>query len=171
MHVPRLETDRLVLRAHCPADFHECLRLWSDENVTKYITGRPSTSEEVWGRILRYAGHWELLGYGYFLVEDKFNQALVGEVGIAHYHRDALTSFGEPPEAGWALLPRYQGLGLAREALTAVLSWAEKKGLRKTTCRIDPRNLASIKLAKRLGYEKYDEVTVGDLQSVLLQRG
>jgi RimJ/RimL family protein N-acetyltransferase len=111
-----------------------------------------------------------MLGYGYFLVIDKSNQAVVGEVGIAHYHRDTTMALNDPPEAGWALLPRYQGLGLACEALTSVLSWAEDHGIIKTTCRIDPRNGASLRLAELVGYRKYGEFTEGEERTVLLER-
>jgi RimJ/RimL family protein N-acetyltransferase len=58
---PALDTDRLTLRGHGLADFADSLRLWSDPDVTRYIGGRPFTEEEVWSRLLRYAGHWSLL--------------------------------------------------------------------------------------------------------------
>jgi RimJ/RimL family protein N-acetyltransferase len=60
---PRLETERLVLRAHRVEDFPDLAALWSDPLVTRFISGVPQTPEESWSRLLRYAGHWLLLGY------------------------------------------------------------------------------------------------------------
>ena len=42
----------------------------------------PATREEAWARLLRYAGHWALLGYGFWLVEDRTTGSFVGEVGV-----------------------------------------------------------------------------------------
>jgi RimJ/RimL family protein N-acetyltransferase len=65
MKVPTLETERLVLRGHRLEDFSDCVALWSDSVVTRFIGGIPSTPEDAWSRLLRYAGHWLLLGFGY----------------------------------------------------------------------------------------------------------
>lgn len=170
MPVPVLETKRLLLRAHTPADFPFCFEMWSDETVVQFITGKVSTPQEVWARLLRYAGHWQFLGYGYFLAVEKATGVRVGEIGIAEYHRGPQLSDSEPPEAGWAFLPRYHGLGLAYEAMVTVLDWAADQGITETTCRIDPANAVSLRLAAKLGYLKYDQIRGPEFESVLLKR-
>lgn len=166
---PVLQTPRLTLRAHTAEDLPACCILWADPDVTRFIGGRPSSPEEVWSRILRYAGHWQLLGYGYFLATDRETGAVVGEFGIADFHRDITPPFGDTPEAGWAMLPRYQGRGLAQEALSAVLAWADQ-AVPRTVCMIDPDNAPSLKLAARLGYTEYARTTYKDHPSILLER-
>lgn len=166
---PVLTTDRLVLRAHTAADFPACCTLWADPEVTRYIGGRPSTPEEVWSRILRYAGHWQLLGYGYFLVTDRATGDIVGEFGLADFHRDIEPSLGDTPEAGWAMLPQYQGRGLAQEALGAVLDWADQS-MPRTVCLVDPDNAPSLRLAARLGYTEYARTTYKEHPSILFER-
>lgn len=166
---PILITDHLVLRAHTAADFAACCTLWADPDVTRYIGGRPSTPEEVWSRILRYAGHWQLLGYGYFLATDRTTGDIVGEFGLADFHRDIEPSLGATPEAGWAMLPQFQGRGLAREALTAVLDWADQS-MPRTVCLIDPDNAPSLRLAARLGYTEYARTTYKEHASILFER-
>jgi len=166
---PTLTTGRLILRAHTSADFPACCTLWSDPLVTRFIGGRPSTSEEVWSRILRYAGHWQLLGYGYFLATDRETGAIVGEFGLADFQRDISPPFGDTPEAGWAMLPQYQGRGLAHEALTAVLAWADRT-MPRTVCMIDPTNEPSLKLAAKLGYTEYARTEYKDHATILLAR-
>src|SRR4051812_49250001 len=69
--VPVVETERLVLRGHRVDDYADCFDLWTDESVTRFIGGRPSTQEEVWARLLRYAGLWALIGFGYWVVTEK----------------------------------------------------------------------------------------------------
>jgi len=64
-----IETARLRLRGHGLEDTERMAALWSDAEVTRYIGGRPQTAEESWSRLLRYAGHWRLLGFGYWVVE------------------------------------------------------------------------------------------------------
>jgi RimJ/RimL family protein N-acetyltransferase len=170
MAVPILETERLLLRAHSRADFAFCFEIWSNETIVRYITGRASTHEEVWARLLRYAGHWQYQGYGYFLAIEKASNVPVGEVGIAEYHRGSELTNNEPPEAGWAFLQHYHGQGLAHEAMVAVLDWAAGRGISETTCRIDPANTASLRLADKLGYLKYDQIRGDDYDSVLLKK-
>lgn len=65
---PAIDTPRLALRAHTVDDFADCVALWANPDVTRHITGTPSTPEATWARLLRYAGHWTLLGYGYWAV-------------------------------------------------------------------------------------------------------
>ncbi|MET3926080.1 GNAT family N-acetyltransferase [Devosia sp. 2618] len=166
---PILTTPRLILRAHTPDDFAACCTLWSDPEVTRFIGGRPNTPEEVWRRILAYAGHWQLMGYGYFLAIDRQTGALVGEFGLADFHRDMTPSLGDTPEAGWAMLPQFQGLGLAHEALAAILAWADR-AMPRTVCLIDPANLASLSLAAKLGYREFAQTTYKDHASILLER-
>ena len=164
---PNIETPRLILRAHTIADFAGCCVLWSDPQVTRFIGGRPSTAEEVWSRMLRYAGLWQMLGYGYFLVTERQTGAIVGEAGLADFHRDIDPPFGDTPEAGWAILPQYQGMGLAREALEAVLASSD---LTRTVCMIDPDNKPSLALAAKLGYAEYARTTYKDSPTILLAR-
>src|SRR3546814_17524593 len=48
---------------------------------------QPLSPEEAWNRLLRYAGHWTLLGYGIFAVVEKASGRFIGETGIADFHR------------------------------------------------------------------------------------
>ena len=59
-----LETKRLMLRGHVAADFGASLDMWRDVDVVRHLGRQPLSDEEVWLRLLRYAGNWALLGYG-----------------------------------------------------------------------------------------------------------
>ena len=139
--------------------------------MVRHIGGLPSTREEAWARILRYAGLWSLLGLGYWLVEERASGAFVGEVGFAVFHRVIEPSLGEAPEAGWVLHPRAHGRGYATEALRAALRWADaRQGLRRSVCMIAPENGASLRLAQRCGYVEYARTTYKGEPTVLLER-
>lgn len=150
---PVLETPRLVLRGHRAGDLDDSLSLWGDPEVTRYIGGKPSTREEVWTRVLRYIGHWAALGFGFWHVRERATDRFVGEVGIVEFKRDLAFSFDGSPEAGWALAPWSHGRGYATEAMSAVLAWAGAAHPR-TVCIIDPPNLASRRVAAKLGYRE-----------------
>jgi RimJ/RimL family protein N-acetyltransferase len=153
---PTLETERLRLRAHRKTDFEALSKMWADPVVVRHIGGRPSTAEETWGRLLRYAGLWTLLGFGYWAVEERATSRFVGDVGLADFHRDMTPPLGDAPEAGWVLAPWAHGKGYATEALRAVLAWADGELARRTTvCIIDPDNLASLRVATKCGYAEF----------------
>ena len=152
--VPVIETERLRLRGHRLQDFADLRSLWGDPVVTRHIGGRPFSTEEVWARLLRYVGHWSLLGFGFWVVEEKASGRFVGEVGFADFKRDDLTPApAAAAEMGWVLMPWAHGQGLATEAVRAALDWgADGLALRRTFCLILPENQASIRVAIKCGF-------------------
>ncbi len=124
--VPAIETERLLLRGHGVEDFADCLALWTDPAVTRFIGGKPSTPEEVWARLLRYVGHWSLLGFGYWVVTERVTGRFLGEVGFADFRREIEPSLEGVPEIGWVLTPQGHGRGFATEAAGAALAWGTR---------------------------------------------
>ncbi len=171
--VPRLETDRLILRGHELADFEDSAAMWSDPEVVARISGVPSTAAESWSRLLRYIGHWQALGYGYWVLESKVDGAFVGEAGLADYHRDSQPSVHGKPEAGWALKTSAQGQGLATEAVRAVMAWADDVLAKEfpMACAIfDPTHAASVRVAEKVGFGNPVKGTFGDQEALFLER-
>ena len=150
---PRLESDRLVLRGHRREDFAESAAMWADPEVVRHISGRPSSAEESWSRLLGYAGLWSLLGFGYWVAEAKADGRFVGEVGFADFRRDTTPPLGGRPEAGWVLKSAEHGKGFGTEAVTCIHAWADRAFAGKgTVCILDPEHRASIALARKVGY-------------------
>ncbi len=151
--VPVLETARLKLRGHRLNDFTQCAAMWADPQVTQYIGGKPLTEEEAWTKFLRYVGHWRLLGFGYWAVEEKATGSFVGELGFADYKRDLQPSLNGTPEIGWVLASPAHGKGYATEAVRAAVAWGDAHfQSARTACIIAPENLASIRVAEKCGY-------------------
>jgi len=108
------------------SDFARTQELWSDASVTKYMGGKPLTREECWTKFLRYVGHWSVLGFGYWVVEERETAEFVGEVGFGNFKRDLEPPIGAIPELGWVLTPAKHGKGYATEAAQAALGWGRK---------------------------------------------
>jgi RimJ/RimL family protein N-acetyltransferase len=169
--IPVIETERLRLRAHRVEDFDDCLAMWSDPEVTRFIGGKPLSGEDVWARLLRYAGHWQLLGYGYWLVEQKETGLFVGEVGFADFKRQIAPSFEGIPEIGWVLIPWAHGKGYAIEAIRAATAWGDAHFGGKTTgCLINPDNLASIRAAEKGGYKSFCRTFYKEHPAIIFRR-
>ena len=166
----RFETDRLLLRPHRLEDAENVARLWSDPQVVRFI-GQPSTRQDSWARLLRYAGHWSLFGYGYFAVEERGTGRFVGDVGVAQFRREGLQEPDDSAEAGWVLSPHCHGQGYGGEAVRALHAWIDAAlPFARTHCIIDPRNEASIRLARSVGYEVIDTVSYAGDAVLLLVR-
>jgi RimJ/RimL family protein N-acetyltransferase len=169
--VPVIETERLRLRAHRLDDFAASAEMWSDPIVIRHTTGKPQTPEEVWARLLRYIGHWAMLGYGFWALEEKASGEFVGEIGFADFKRIIEPSLDGMPEIGWVLVSRFHGKGYATEGVRAVIAWGDEHfGATKTVCLIQPENLASIRVAEKFGYREYARSTYKEHAVIMLSR-
>lgn len=167
---PTLRTARLTLAPHTPADLEEMAAIWADPRVTEHIGGRPLTREECWRDLQRYVGHWRLFPYGHFTVRETASARFLGEVGLMNSRRDTQPSFEGTVEAGWAFAPAAQGRGYAREAVAALLAWADGQGIARTVCIIDHANARSIRLADAVGFRAAGEVRYRDAPTRLFER-
>lgn len=159
------------MRGHQIDDFPHSAAMWADPNVTRHIRETPYTEEESWARFLRYVGHWALLGFGYWTVEEKQTGRFVGEVGFANYKRDLKHSFKDAPEIGWVLATYAHGKGFATEAVRTAVAWGDEHfGRQHTACIIAPGNLASIRVASKCGYRELEQTTYHEHPTVVFVR-
>lgn len=170
MSAPTLQTERLLLRPHRLEDFAAMVALWSDPAVTGFILPEPATPEATWSRLLRYTGHWAQLGYGYWVLECRATGAFLGEAGLANYHRTLDPPQDLAPEAGWVLAPAAQGRGIAREAMRAVLAWADQTLGQPVHAIIAPAHQASLRMAADLGFAELSRPIYAGRPTVLLRR-
>jgi RimJ/RimL family protein N-acetyltransferase len=167
--IPVLYTERLTLRGHTPADLDDAAAAWADPVVTQYLGG-PLTREDTWARLLRYSGHWTLLGHGFWLIEETATGRYAGDAGFGSLEREIHPRF-EYPEHGWVLAQWAQGRGFATEAGRAMIAWARSHfGAIPLECLIAPDNAASLRVADKLGYREYARASYKGHPSVLLRR-
>lgn len=151
--IPMLETERLRLRGHSLADFDRFAALWADERMAGPIGLSPCSVEEAWSRFTRYAGHWAMLGFGTWAVEEKASGHVIGEVGLFDFKRDLPPDFAGRPEHGWAFASAAHGKGYASEAVRASIAWGGAHfSPFEPFCIIGEDNAPSLKLAARAGY-------------------
>ena len=170
-HPPVIETARLRLRPHQVDDFDACVAMWSDPAITRYTIGDPSPPPRTWLRILAYRGHWVLMGFGYWAVEEKTTGRYIGDIGFAEYKRDIQPSIEGAPELGWALITEAHGKGYATEALRAAVAWGDAHfGSARTVCIINEDNQASFRVAEKLGYKEVRRTSHNERSTVVLMR-
>ena len=80
---PTLETERLLLRGWRPDDFAPYAAMLADAETARFITpqARALTQAEAWDATLWLVGHWQMLGHGMFVVEERVTGAFLGRVG------------------------------------------------------------------------------------------
>lgn len=153
---PTLTTDRMILTALSMAHWEEYAAAWADPKMTAFIGGKPRTRQESWVKFTQAAGLWPLLGYGYWAFTDRATGQFLGNGGLAQFER-GIPEIGGLPEAGWAFVPDAWGKGLATEAMAAILDWADGALKSEVRCIIDPGNVASHRVAEKLGFQKFAE--------------
>ena len=143
--IPTLETDRLRLRHWDERDFEAYAALRTDAELQRYVGG-PVSREKAWEDFCAAPGQWALRGFGVFLVAEKESDAAAGFAGL-WYPPDIAE-----PELCWSLFPGHTGKGYATEAAAEAKRWAnETLGLPALMSFVHPENLASQKVAQRLG--------------------
>lgn len=157
---PRIETERLVLRPFRAEDLEPLAAMWADEAVVRFIGGQKLSREDTWRRSLAACGQWPFTGWGYWIVELRSSGEVVGQLGFADFKRDMQPSIEGEPELGYVFSPSVHGQGIAYEGCAAALEWADANlQAASYPAIISPENVASIRLAERLGFERAPDST------------
>jgi RimJ/RimL family protein N-acetyltransferase len=171
MHANTVDTPRLRLRLHRADDFEACYAIWSDPDVVRFLGGRPLSREEAWARLLRYVGHWTLLGFGMWAVERRDKGEYIGDVGFFDGKREIEPPFGDAPEIGWVLASNAHGKGYATEAVSAAIEWRDARfGRVRTVCIVHPENAASLRVAEKCGYRETHRTTYKNEPAIVMER-
>lgn len=151
-----IETPRLRFREWREEDFKPVAQFFADPLAVHYLGGKKS-AEETWRLIAAYMGHYQLRSYSYMAVEEKDTSLLIGSIGLWNS-----TPWPEL-ELGYWLFPHHQGKGYAYEAAQAAQHFAFTTLKRETLVSyIDEENIASARLAQRLGGSREKEIQLLD---------
>jgi len=144
--IPRLETERLIMREWRASDLDAFASIYGDPEVMRYLGGDTLARNDAWRNMATAAGHWVLRGYGLWVVERKTDGAVMGRVGL-------INPEGWPGlEVGWTLGRPHWGSGYATEAARAAMRYAFlTQNVDRLISLIDPDNKASQAVARRLG--------------------
>lgn len=168
---PRLETERLILREFRAEDLDAHSATLGDADVMRYVGGKPMSREDSWRRLCSAVGSWHLIGVGAWAVEQKSDGRMVGHCGFFEFQREMEPSIRGEPEMGWIFDRSVHGQGIAFEACQQALQWADEQ-LRAPSypAIISLENIASMKLAEKLGFQRQDDATYRDEPIALFRR-
>ncbi len=144
-------TRRLLLRAPREDDLDAWAALHADFEVMRWLgRDRALDRDEAWRELSYLLGHWELRGFGQWVLERLDTGELVGRAGL--YLPEGWPGL----EVGWTLARPQWGKGFATEAGHASLDWAfAQLDADHVISLIAPGNERSRRVAERLG-ETYE---------------
>jgi RimJ/RimL family protein N-acetyltransferase len=162
---PTLKTKRLNVRPPALADLDQWV-MADDEDAITGNSGTPEDMLKCHADLLKLAGGWALNGLGGLLLFKKDDGVLIGRVGPSR-------PLNWPDvEVGWALLPEFTGQGYALEGAAAAMDFALMDlGLERVIHTIRPSNVASQKLATRLGSRNLGAIALPPPYREVLNQG
>jgi ribosomal-protein-alanine N-acetyltransferase len=154
MHLPFIETERLILRPLQDEDAGGVLILRSDETVNKYLDRpRAISIDDAIAFINKITALTQDKNAFYKAITLKGSGQLIGTVALWNFDHNA-----NKAEIGYELLPAFQGKGYMLEAIRAVIHFAFTE-LRLSAIEgcTHPANEASGKLLEKLGFKRDHE--------------
>lgn len=153
--IPTLETKRLVLRAPELSDAPVYAAFFADAAGSGNYGG-PLRADEAFHVLCRDLGHWQLKGFGKWIVT-LHDGTPVGGCGLIHPE-------GWPShELTWWLLTEYRGQRYANEASRAAIAFAyDTLGWPVVETHMRDENTAARRLVERLGGAKTRRATFPD---------
>ena len=141
-------TQRLFLRLFTPADEPALTHLFADPAVIRFGDG-PRPPEGVRGWLGDTLESYARRGYGPWALVEKVSGETIGYCGLFHY----ADVNGRPEiEIGYRLARAWWGRGYATEAVSAARDYAfTTLGLPRLIALIDPANVASLRVAEKVG--------------------
>lgn len=140
-----------MLRRQLPEDLDALWKLYCDPAVTRHIPDAPKTRAEA-----REELEWHMNGHprrpelGLWATVLKENGEFIGRCGLLPLHIGG----HDEVEVAYTIARRYWGRGLATEAAAAILRHGfEALGLDRLICLIGPENIASRRVAEKIGMQ------------------
>lgn len=144
IEIPTVETDRLRLRAPRWSDFEAYAAFCASPRSAG--VGGPYSRDAAFTRLTAVIGHWQLRGFGRWLVADRDTDAPLGIVGPFR------PEDWPEPEIAWSVFEAAEGRGVAYEAALAARRYAyDVLGWTTAVSLTTPDNTRSIALAQRMG--------------------
>ncbi len=152
-----LESERLILRYIHMDDAYDMYEYAAREEVCEYLLWSPHLNLSATEGYIEFLQKRYKKGlYADWAVVLKDSGKMIGTCGYANINGKEKSC-----EIGYVLSPTYQKMGYMTEAVNAVLKLSiDVLELKKATLRIISENVASVNLAKRLGFKHSKSVTI-----------
>jgi len=149
-----LETERLTLRKLIEEDAPILARLWSDPRVTEY-EGGPRELAQVEKSLLEDARSGQPSAFDMWTLVEKETQQVVGHCGLIEKEIEGKKEI----EVTYTLAQESWSKGYATEIAVALRDYAAAKlGVTRLIALIHPGNVASVRVAEKIGMRFEREV-------------
>lgn len=144
-----IETPRLILREFVPEDLAGLYSLY-EESDTHFLQPLSENREEELEKLKSYIHYiYGFYGFGLWAVCLKENGRLIGRCGL---QVEFIGDQGDY-ELGYMISGKYEGMGYAKEAVEAILEYADEElEAPRVILRIDDANLPSWHFAEKMGF-------------------
>ena len=141
------ETERLRCRRLAAEDLGALLSVYGDAEAMRWVgDGSPLTEAEGRAWVDVTENNYRTRGYGMFALVERESRKVVGFCGLVH------PSAQQEAEVKYAFLRTHWGRGLATEAVTELLRYAERRhGLAYVIATVYPEHLASQRVLRKAG--------------------
>jgi [ribosomal protein S5]-alanine N-acetyltransferase len=146
-----LATGELVLRPWRPEDVPRVTEICQDPEIARWIpVPSPYGEEHARDWIEQTIRDWNGRRHGAFAVTETGSGEVIGAIGLR-----LLDDYGHQGSIGYWVAKEARGRGVATAALRRVTRWAlEDLGLPRVQLVADPENVASQRVAERVGFRR-----------------
>jgi [ribosomal protein S5]-alanine N-acetyltransferase len=151
-----LETSRLLLRHYKDADINSLYNIFSDPETMEFYPA-PFSMHKTQGWIKQNIERYQIDGFGLWVVCLKDSNEFLGDCGLVKQQINGKLEI----EIGYHISKEHWSKGYASEAARACMEHGfYQLGLNKLISIIDPRNIASIRVAEKIGFIQEKEVFI-----------
>ena len=141
------ETDRCLIRELSLSDLPALYELYDKPGMTDFVEPLFDYETELEYQKAYIENMYGFYEYGMWLVFSRETGKLIGRAGLEHN------------EMGYMIAPELWNQGYATEVCRFIIDYArENTDFEELYCRIDEKNTASVRLAKRLGFVRNGQI-------------
>ncbi|WP_445491653.1 GNAT family N-acetyltransferase [Niallia sp. 03133] len=146
--LPRLETERLILRKLTPADLDDMYAYGSNSEVTKYVTWETHQKRSDTKGFLQFVlDRYEKKEVALWGIQYKENGKLIGTIDFVWWKPNHSSA-----EIGYVLSHEYWGKGIMTEAAKEVIKFGfEKMDLIRIQAKCFTENIGSARVMEKAG--------------------
>ncbi len=148
---PQLESERFILREVKEQDYISLYEIYSDEDAVKYQQiGAMETIEQAHKSVQAFLQGFKNRKFIRWCIATKENDTVIGLITLHNFD-----IWNSQAEIGFMLNKIYWGQNIMGEVSHEIIKFAfEIIGLNRIEASIHPNNIASIKLSKKLGFQR-----------------
>jgi ribosomal-protein-alanine N-acetyltransferase len=162
------QTRRLLARKPTPEDRASYHSHFTHPTVERWLrpSPLPPFNAQVIDELIEGdCAHWSDHGFGPWVLVDKETSVFVGRGGLAWTSVEGIAEVELP----WSIEPHLQGRGLATEAARAAIEWARELRIDQVVALVLPTNIASRRVAQKVGFTQEREVSHAGLPHLLFR--